>query len=295
MAESPGQLSTSAGFPSSGPAAGNDREIRFALARARALEDTRSFDEAAAILLPLLASQAASADAAYRLASIRMKQGDLLSAEDLLRQSLATRFEDANAHTNFGVVCDMQGRSEEAIRAFRRAIALAPHESAAYLNLGALYGELGRLDDAERELRAALRLRPSFDAHFNLALVYYRRGDLAAAESHFAAALDFERAQALCHFYRGQCLLRRGLSAEAVSAFRAALAEDAGMARARLALGQALNKLGQYRQAIRELDPLARTQPQDRRVHYQLGIAYDGLNMKAEAHESYRQAQSQAH
>ena len=32
----------------------------------------------------------------------------------------------------------------------------------------------------------------------------------------------------------------------------------------------------------------------DGRVHYQLGIAYDGLTLKAEARESYRRARTLA-
>jgi Flp pilus assembly protein TadD len=81
---------------------------------------------------------------------------------------------------------------------------------------------------------------------------------------------------------------------DAVESFGLALALEPQMARARYYRGMALNKLNRYGAAVEDLQRAAKALADDGRVHYQLGIAYDGLSLKSEARASYRRARTLA-
>lgn len=264
-----------------------------AVTAANDLERRGELDAAAELLEPHLA-EPLDPDVAYRLASVRIKQDRLDDARSLLQGALRSRYEDPRIHTNLGVLYDAQGRTEEAIRAFRRAIQLAPREATAHLNLGALYGELGRYDDAVRSLSRCVELRPDFEGWFNLAMVRFRQGEFAEVERLLARALHEDPKHAVAHYYLGRCRYKRGLTAEAVDSFSTALRHQPELVRARVYLGMALNKLGRYGAAVKELTRVATVLADDGRVHYQLGIAYDGLSLKSEARDAYRRARTLA-
>lgn len=274
--------------------AGTSGPIEGVLRRAKELESAAQYDEAAALLEPLCREGNVDPGVTYRLGCIRARQSRLDEAESLLRSALKRRYEDPRVHTNLGVVLDLQGRSEEAIRAFRRSIRLAPRDPVSRLNLGALYGELGRYDDAVRELDHCRRLSPGFDAAFNLALVRVRQGEHQPASELFEEALRYDDSHALSHYYLGRCHFKLGRTEAAVDSLLTALRLVPELVHARFCLGMAWNKMRRYRRAIQELEEVARVLADDGRVHYQLGIAYDGLGMKSEARESYRRARTLA-
>ena len=61
------------------------------------------------------------------------------------------------------------------------------HDTAAF-NLGVALEDLGRIDDAMGAYAKAIALDPdNADAHYNLAGIYERRGDKAAAVRHLKA------------------------------------------------------------------------------------------------------------
>ncbi len=265
-------------------------EIQDPVTRARLLENEGRLEEALEVLAALPEGPRSSADACYRMAHIYLQQGKLEQAESWLRQTLNLRFEDARAHTNLGVVLDLRGHHQDAIRAFRRAIQLAPDEPAAYLNLGAIYGELGRHEDAVRCLERCLELAPSYDAIFNLALVRLRQGELAPAESLLERALHESGDHPLAHYYLGLCRSRRGLLREAAEAFEAALACNEDLVRARYHLGKVHRRRGRTHDAVRELKKVAHALPDDAQVMRELGFAYDALSMKSESLQCFRRA-----
>ncbi len=260
------------------------------VARAHRLEREGKLDEAIELLHPLVESTDCSADAAYRFAHLRLAQDRFAEAESWLRRALELRFEDARSHTNLGVVLDIQGRRDEAVRSFRRAIQLAPSEPAAYLNLGALYGEMGRHEDAARCLERSHALAPSFDATFNLALVRFRQGEWKEVEPLLGQALHLRPDHSLSHYYLGICLSKRGLLDESAHCFESALALDQDLVSARHRLGKVYRRQGRGRDAVRELESVARSLPDDAQVLRELGLAYDSLSLKTESLRCFRRA-----
>jgi tetratricopeptide (TPR) repeat protein len=274
----------------SGSSSRNDSRGAEIVARAHRLEREGRLDEAVELLRPLVESASCTADASYRFAHLRLAQGRWVEAENWLRRALELRFEDSRSHTNLGIVLDLQGRREEAVRAFRRAIQVEPSEPAAYLNLGALYGEMGRHEDAVRYLERSLSLAPSFDATFNLALVHIRKGHWLDAEPLLRQALHHRQDHALTHYYLGLCLSKRGLLDQAAHAFESALALDREFVGARHRLGTVYRRLGRGRDAVRVLESVARSHPDDPQVLRELGLAYDFLSEKSESLKCFRRA-----
>ena len=269
-----------------------DADVAEATTRARALELEGAFDEAARLLEPLASDPDCDAAVLYRLAGIRAKQDRLEEARHLLERARRINPRDAKVLTNLGVVFDMLGRSDEAIDAFRQVLRIIPEEPVALLNLGALYGELGRYEEAVRALTRCRERAPGFDVSFNLALVRSRQGEVHLAEALFAEAVRHDRRRAIGHYYLGNTQLKLGRSENAVASLRTALGIEPALVQARFVLGRALNALNRYGEAAQELESVARALPDDPKVHYQLGIAYDGLSQKARARECYRRSRT---
>lgn len=267
-------------------------EVAEATTRARALELEGAFDEASRLLEPLAALPSPDPAVLYRLAAIRARQDRLEEAKHLLEQARRISPRDARVVTNLGVVYDMLGRSDDAIDAFRQVLRIVPEEPVALLNLGALYGELGRYEEAVRALTRCRERAPGFDVSFNLALVRSRQGEVHLAEALFAEAVRHDRSRAIGHYYLGHTQLKLGRSDAAVRSLRTALGLEPGLVRARFVLGKALNALNRYGEAAQELELVTRALPDDPKVHYQLGIACDGLSQKARARECYRRSRT---
>jgi tetratricopeptide (TPR) repeat protein len=91
-------------------------------------------------------------------------------AINLIGQSLARSPNQADWHSNLGIVLQSTGRLGDAIVEYERAIAIDPDHANAHSNLGVLLRAAGRPEEAEAAYRTAIRLRPDHvDAYTNLA------------------------------------------------------------------------------------------------------------------------------
>ncbi|HVB47458.1 MAG TPA: tetratricopeptide repeat protein [Burkholderiales bacterium] len=108
------------------------------------------------------------------------------------------------------------GRFERASALLECALAADPNRATVHCNLGQCLQLLGELDAAALHLSRALELAPGFrDAQRNLALVYYRAGDLGAAEALCRRTVLAEPDRAATHILLGEILLAQGRYAEA--------------------------------------------------------------------------------
>ena len=85
-----------------------------------------------------------------------------LKAEALaaLDRALEINPQDAQAHSNRGVVLSALGRKAEALAAYDRALEINPQDAQAHSNRGNVLDDLGRKDEAEEAYRSAIRLAP---------------------------------------------------------------------------------------------------------------------------------------
>lgn len=93
------------------------------------------------------------------------------------------------AYVDLGaLLCELEGRCEDALHLFEKALTHFPDDAVLHFNRAIAFEELGRLEDAERSYQRCLALDPSYaDAHHNLAILLERRGDPQGLVRHLNA------------------------------------------------------------------------------------------------------------
>ncbi len=104
--------------------------------------------------------------------------------------------DDALAHYHLGFAEGMTGDRTAEVAEYQRAAALGLKNWDLFLNMGLAQLEIGELDEATESLRRAVMHGGNHsESHFNLALVYERRGLLADAERETLASIQLDRGQ----------------------------------------------------------------------------------------------------
>lgn len=168
------------------------------------------------------------------------------------------------------------GYWHDSLTLFRHTAAVTTNNVVAEVNGGRAADKAGLGDEALRRLTAALRIDPaSATAHYGLAEVLIRHGQLAAAETHLREAerLRPDAANSLVENNLGVALKEAGQDAAARAHFAAAVAIDPGNAEAQNNLGAALAAAGQPAAAEAYFREAVRLQPQYVSARVNLGLA----------------------
>jgi tetratricopeptide (TPR) repeat protein len=210
------------------------------------------------------------ADAAHVLYANRavlwFRQDKFGQAEADLRQAIALKKEDYQAHVNLAQVYQKEKKWADAAGQLDQAIGLEP-------DLAVLYRLRARLEQEspEPDLEAALR-----DCDKAIAIEGRSGPSLELAEDHAE---------------RGRILQRRRQYAQAVAAYDAALKVPPGLAGARLGRADAELELGNYNEALASLDDYLKKGGQPRAEVYRArGLARAKLGRHAEAIDDYGRA-----
>ncbi|HYV96199.1 MAG TPA: tetratricopeptide repeat protein [Gemmatimonadaceae bacterium] len=93
-------------------------------------------------------------------------------------------------YLNEALALERQGDYDAALTSYRLALRDKPDDHRVLQNMAIAYSKTGRLDDAIRSYRRALELKPELaGAHYGLAFLLIKRGDLEGAEQHLSAFL----------------------------------------------------------------------------------------------------------
>lgn len=113
---------------------------------------------------------------------------DVDQAASAYERALLLQDSHADAHVNLGRLLHERGRFEAAERHYRRATEVDAGHATGWFNLGVVLQDAGRDDDAIAAYERAIAIQPDLaDAHYNVAGLYERRDDRAAALRHFQA------------------------------------------------------------------------------------------------------------
>lgn len=166
---------------------------RRVMGRARALVESRRFDEADPWLRRVAQLFPDQAEAFFALGVVQHKLGRLADEERCFRRAADLNPAMAAAHSNWGTCRQAQGFNADAAAAYRRAIQADPGFAGAHANLGNLLHAEGRWQEALEHRRRAVELSPqSAESHVCLAHTLFALGHLeeALAIARSAITLD---------------------------------------------------------------------------------------------------------
>ncbi|MCS7265444.1 MAG: tetratricopeptide repeat protein [Armatimonadetes bacterium] len=145
-----------------------------------------------------------------------------------------------------------EGDVEEAIRLLQKAIEIDPEFYKAWVNLGLAWERKGDFQKAKFCYEQSIRCQPFWFslAHYNLAGLYLRQGDLSSALAQCDAAIKADPKFARSYLRKGTILAQQRRFREAISEFERALKIEPEMAMAYNNLGLAYQALGMMNEAM---------------------------------------------
>lgn len=184
------------------------------------------------------------------LASIDL--GELELAEAHYRESLAIEPQPA-IYNDLGFVLERQGLPDEAAELYRKSLELDPKAASPHYNLGAQLFRRGEYAAAERHFRAALERNPSAETLGGLGLVLWKQGRVDEAIDSLHAAIEADPERPAAYDELGTILVEQGRLAEAEASYRL-LVSRRPSANAHQKLADVLMRLGRTDEARREME-----------------------------------------
>jgi len=192
-----------------------------------------------------------------------LENGDLNSADNMMRSVLAINNMDHRAHVMLAVIALKQNHPNEAMAYSRQAIVNHPYGvPAAYYNLGVALDRVGDKERAIAAYRAALFLQEEYvDSHNNLGALLAESGNLAEGIIHLERATQLDSEQSRTFVNLANAYRQLGGVEKSLQAARKAVDIDPNSLEAAYVLSTALLMRGDTEgalnesQRVLELDP----------------------------------------
>jgi type IV pilus assembly protein PilF len=187
--------------------------------------------EAMALLEQAIADEPNNAQLQLFYGRLSYQAGKLDQAERALGRALELDSYLTDAHNLLGAVYANTNRPAEAEREFRTALASPayPTPEMVYLNLALLYSSQGRNDEAISNLRSAVEISPKYyQAHFELASLLDREGNIEEAAREYEVALPAYRNVGEFHYRLGFAYFRLGERSKARESLERAISVSPG-------------------------------------------------------------------
>ena len=102
------------------------------------------------------------------------RQNSFQEAKDLYNEVLKINPENLDANNNLGIIYQILGETEKAIKFYNKAIEIKPNFAESYSILGGILSDLGNLKEAEISFRKAIALNPNLvKAYYSLSRIKY--------------------------------------------------------------------------------------------------------------------------
>lgn len=152
-------------------------------------ESTGDLNKAMESYTKALESEANNAPALTSIARLHFRQGNHKQAADYFQRAIAQSPDDAGLHNDLGLTQNKLGDTAGATKSLQKALELAPGTSRYANNLASVKFEAGDANGAYQVL--ALNNKPAV-AHFNMAYLYFKGGQVTAARDHLTQVMQFE-------------------------------------------------------------------------------------------------------
>jgi tetratricopeptide (TPR) repeat protein len=202
-----------------GTARGAQRAITFQV-HALLQKELRNFDEARRLFKRAVEADPFNAPAWQAYALFEKEQRNFAEARRLFKRAVEADPSHAPAWQAYALFEKEQRQYDEARRLFKRAVEANPLDAPSWQAYALFEKEQRNFDEARRLLEEGLRHvrdgRGKGLLHSTLGGLLAGGGDLAAAESHFRKALEYDDRNALTHYhFATKVLLRTDRRAEA--------------------------------------------------------------------------------
>jgi Tfp pilus assembly protein PilF len=188
----------------------------------------------------------------YSMGVFYLNSGQPAEAVKYLNRSVTLDPRYYLAYNALGLAASMQGNLPEAVKYYERCLQIAPDFSEARNNLGSVYQELGFIDKAEAEFLKVLsdRAYPTKELpNYNLARLYFTRGDLDQAMSYVEAAIQLNSRFAMAHNLEGLIQEKQDKLADAIDSYGRAVKIVPDDVNFNFNLGAAFFKHGEWEKA----------------------------------------------
>jgi len=195
------------------------------------------------------------------LAYLQDRNYELAAVE--FNRSIQTDSSNKVSFYYLGVISDMQGRPEEAIKYYKEAISLDGDFSEAYNALGAVYSKQQKWGDALKNYKKALENKLYTTPHvpyLNMGRVYMAQKDYTKAVEAYRDAKRYVSLD-IISYELGQVLFEAGRTKEAIAEFQEGVDLAPQNASMRYALALAFLKSGNKKSASVEFKKAAELAP----------------------------------
>jgi len=147
-----------------------------------------------------------------------------------------------------------QGLAPAAINEYKKAIALKPDAAGLHYALGTLYRELGRLDEALAEFNQELKITDDPLTYYLIGDVYLQQNNMDRAQQSLLKALTIQPGLTGAELDLAKTYQAQGKTAQAVKMLQAVIASDPDQQEAHYLLFSLYKEQGQMDQARKELE-----------------------------------------
>lgn len=152
-------------------------------------ESTGDYNKAMESYVRALESEASNTPALTSIARLHFRQGQHKKAAEFFQKAIQQSPEDAGLYNDLGLTLSKMGNHEGAAQTLQRALQLAPGTSRYANNLASVKFEAGDPSSAYNVLASSNK--PAV-AHFNMAYLHFKKGQMNDARGHLGQALKYE-------------------------------------------------------------------------------------------------------
>jgi serine/threonine protein kinase len=230
-------------------------------------------------------------------ADLYRRQGRNEDVEKVFQKSIDLAPTDWRWHAYLGDLYSRTNRMDQALAEDKESVRLSPDNAFAYNNYGLDLLSAGKLEEARTNLQEAVRIDPSFTRYTSLGQVEFSLQNYSAAIADFQKALeinprDYRTWQNLASTYR-----RQGDTAKLREAYQNAIAHGEELLKTRpnsatllSDIGMMYASIGNAEKGIRMVRQAVALEPENGRLLYKAGLAYERLNRRDEAIQWIEQA-----
>jgi tetratricopeptide (TPR) repeat protein len=196
------------------------------------------------------------------------------SAENLWRDTIAKRPDNARAHAALGAALLRQNQLPAAIVEFGLALKLQPNDATTHNNLATALQDAGRSSEAIAHYQASARLEPNAASTFyNLGNALLDAGRSAQAITALERALALKPNLAVAHAALANAFVATNRPAEALVHYTEALRLDPTLAPAHFALANLLAGAGRFSDALPHYEATLKAYPNVPEAQYNFATA----------------------